>query len=163
MKQNRSIQNERVQAKEFEVNQWVDANGDAIAPIRLADYNGNFKVIFCFQSWCPGCHSNGFPSLQKMYKALKGNDKIKFLAIQTVFEGFHKNTFEKMKEAQQQYQLKIPFGHDAGDDGKSGSNFMKNYQTGGTPWFVLIDENDTILFADFHINAEAAIEILNKV
>jgi len=153
---------ELIRAKEFEVNQWIDENGVVTSPIKLADFKGKFKIIFSFQSWCPGCHSNGFPSLQKMINGLKGNKKIQFLAIQTVFEGFHKNTFEKIKEAQKQYDLRIPFGHDAGNN-ESGSNFMKNYQTGGTPWFVLIDENDQIVFSDFHINAPAAIEILNKI
>lgn len=98
-----------------------------------------------------------------MIQALKGNENVVFIAIQTVFEGHHENTFDKMLETQKKYDLKIPFGHDAGDDGKSRSNFMQNYQTGGTPWFVFIDQNDSVIFADFHLNVDAAITFLKSI
>lgn len=152
-----------LKAPEFNVNQWIDANGNETEQIKLADFQGKFKVLYCFQSWCPGCHSKGLPDLKKMVKALDGNEKVAFLAVQTVFEGYQDNTYEKMVATQEQYGLKIPFGHDAGDDGKSRSNMMTNYQTGGTPWFIFIDINDTIVFADFHINVDNAIEFLKKL
>lgn len=150
-------------APEFNVKVWVDANGNKTDQVKLSDFKGKFKVVYCFQSWCPGCHSVGLPNLQKMVNALSTNDNVVFIAIQTVFEGHHENTFDKMLETQRKYELKIPFGHDAGDDGKSRSNFMKNYQTGGTPWFVIIDQNDNVVFADFHLNADAAINALKSI
>lgn len=150
-------------APEFNVKDWVDANGKKIAPIKLSNYKGQFKIVYCFQSWCPGCHSKGLPDLKKMVEAHKDNDKVIFLAVQTVFEGHHENTYEKMVETQKKYDLKIPFGHDAGEDGKSRSNIMINYQTGGTPWFLFIDKHDRIVFSDFHLNVEAAIEFLNTL
>ncbi|MCH2196262.1 redoxin domain-containing protein [Kordia sp.] len=151
------------EAPEFNVNQWIDANGEATTPIKLSDFTGNFKIIYCFQSWCPGCHSRGLPALKKMVEALQDNPNITFLAIQTVFEGFNENTYEKMVEIQNQYELKIPFGYDAGNDGKSRSNIMKNYQTGGTPWFIFIDKHDNIVFEDFHLNVDAAIDFLKAL
>lgn len=150
-------------APEFDVKDWIDAEGNKTDPIKLADFNGKFKVIYCFQSWCPGCHSKGLPDLKKMVEALEDNEEVEFLAVQTVFEGHHKNTYEKMVETQKQYELRIPFGHDAGNDGKSRSNIMANYQTGGTPWFILIDKHNNVVFADFHINAEAAIKFLKEI
>ncbi|WP_452599618.1 peroxiredoxin family protein [Pontimicrobium sp. MEBiC01747] len=150
-------------APEFNVKDWVDANGKKIAPIKLSNYKGLFKIVYCFQSWCPGCHSKGLPDLKKMVEAHKDNDKVIFLAVQTVFEGHHENTYEKMVETQKKYDLKIPFGHDAGEDGKSRSNIMTNYQTGGTPWFLFIDKHDRIVFSDFHLNVEASIEFLNTL
>lgn len=161
--QNNTTTKEIFKAPEFNVKQWIDANGKETASIKLSDFEGKFKVIYCFQSWCPGCHSKGLPDLKKMVDALEGNDKVAFLAIQTVFEGHKDNTYEKMVETQKQYDLKIPFGHDAGDDGKSKSNIMTNYNTGGTPWFILIDKNDNVVFADFHLNPSAAIEVLNSI
>lgn len=152
-----------LKASEFEVNQWIDANGNITEPIKLSDLNGKFKIVYCFQSWCPGCHSKGLPSLKKMVDALKGNNNIVFLAVQTVFEGHDVNTYEKMVETQTQYDLKIPFGHDAGNDEKSKSNIMKNYQTGGTPWFLFIDKHDNVVFSDFHLNPDAAIEFLKTL
>ncbi|WP_437397276.1 peroxiredoxin family protein [Flagellimonas lutimaris] len=147
-------------APEFYVKDWIDANGSKIEPIRLSDFEGKFKIVYCFQSWCPGCHSKGLPDLQKMVNALQGNNNVVFLAVQTVFEGYHENTYDKMMETQKQYALKIPFAHDAGNDGKSRSNIMTNYQTGGTPWFLFIDKNNDVVFGDFHLNPEAAIQFL---
>ena len=84
-------------------------------------------------------------------------------AIQTVFEGFDSNTFEMLKETQDKYDLAIPFGHDAGSDGKSTSTTMTNYRTGGTPWFIFIDQRDNVVFSDFHLNPNAAIEFLKTI
>ena len=150
-------------APEFNVKEWVDAKGEETKQIKLAAFDGKFKIVYCFQSWCPGCHSKGFPDLKKMVESLKGNEKVIFLAVQTVFEGHHENTYEKMVETQKQYELKIPFGHDAGDDGRSRSKIMTNFQTGGTPWFIFIDKNNNVIFADFHINVDGAIEFLKKL
>ena len=150
-------------APEFDVKDWVDANGNKTTQIQLSGFDGKFKVLYCFQSWCPGCHSAGLPNLQKMVNDLKGNDKVAFLAVQTVFEGHNANTYEKMLETQKKYELKIPFGHDAGDDGKSRSNIMTNYKTGGTPWFVLIDQHNNVVFADFHLNVDATIDVLKSI
>ncbi len=152
-----------LKAPEFEVNQWIDATGKEIKPLKLSDFKGKFKIVYCFQSWCPGCHSKGLPDLKKMVEALKDNSNISFFAIQTVFEGFDENTFDKIEKTQKQYDLKIAFGHDAGDDGKSQSKIMKNYQTGGTPWFIFIDKHDHIVFADFHLNVDAAISFLKTL
>ena len=150
-------------AQEFNVSHWIDANGNKTEQIKLSDFKGQFKILYCFQSWCPGCHSKGLPDLKKMVTALKNHKDIQFLAIQTVFEGHESNTYEKMVDTQKQYELKIPFGHDAGTDGKSKSNIMTNYKTGGTPWFIIIDKHDNIVFSDFHLNPDADIEFLKTV
>ncbi len=143
---------------------WMDSNGQSRPSIQLADYKGKFKIIFGFQSWCPGCHDSGFPALQKMVEALKDNQQIVFLAIQTVFEGFQANTLEKVKETQKRYNLAIPFGHDIGSiDTANYSSLMYHYRTGGTPWFIFIDENDTVVFNHFHLDAEKAIEYLKTI
>ncbi|WP_246160915.1 peroxiredoxin family protein [Maribacter flavus] len=163
IKMKETVENKVFKAPEFDVKDWIDAKGNKTDQIKLSDFDGKFKVVYCFQSWCPGCHSKGLPDLKKMVDALEGNDKVAFLAVQTVFEGHHANTYEKMIETQKQYDLKIPFAHDAGDDGESRSNIMTNYRTGGTPWFILIDQNNNVVFADFHLNADAAIQVLKSV
>ena len=151
-------------APDWKIDNWVDENGNKTSPINLSDLDGKFKVIYCFQSWCPGCHSIGLPSLQAMTEALKDNDKIKFLAIQTVFEGKSSNTYEKMLEVQKKYNLKIPFAQDNGDESTKGiSNIMYNYRTGGTPWFIFIDQDNNVVFNDFHLDTKKAIEFLNTI
>lgn len=151
-------------APELNVKQWVDGSGMPLANVHLKDYTGKFKVLYCFQSWCPGCHSRGLPALKEMVKALKGNDQVVFMAIQTVFEGVQANTYEKMLETQKQYNLAIPFGHDAeGDNPSNISNTMYSYRTGGTPWFIFIDQNNEVVFNDYHLNTEKAIEYLQSI
>ena len=163
VKDNKSYGIQGFKAKELNVAHWIDELGNETEQIKLTNLKGKFKIIYCFQSWCPGCHSKGLPDLKKMVEELEGNEKVIFLAIQTVFEGHSSNTYDKMVETQKQYDLKIPFGHDAGDDGKSRSNIMNDYQTGGTPWFILIDKHDNVVFADFHINVDGAIKFLKEL
>ena len=120
--------------------------------------------LYCFQSWCPGCHKIGLPSLQQMVTALKNNQAIKFFAIQSVFEGKNQNTFEKLKETQKQYKLEIPFGQDEGDESTQNiSTVMYHYRTGGTPWFIFINQEGKVVFNDFHLNTEKAIEFLQTI
>ena len=150
-------------APELKVPLWVDGNGNTISSPTVTDKKGEFTVIYCFQSWCPGCHSVGLPSLQKMVKELEGNDKVNFLAIQTVFEGAEANTYEKMLGVQEKYDLHIPFGHDVGDKTTANrSSTMYNYRTGGTPWFIFIDGDGKVIFNDFHIDTDGAIKFLKN-
>ncbi len=152
------------QAPELQNFDWIDANGEDRSPIKLADYEGKFKVIYGFQSWCPGCHSQGLPALQKMTNALRDNSTVAFLAIQTVFEGKSANTKERMKEIQKQYELNIPFGHDEGNqESQFISSTMQDYRTGGTPWFIFIDQENRVIFNDYHINVDKAIEYLKTI
>jgi len=151
-------------APELAVPIWVDGEGQEMKPVKLEDYKGKFKVIYCFQAWCPGCHSRGLPALQKMTEALKDNDKVEFFAIQTVFEGSQSNTKKRMVEIQKQYDLHIPFAHDVGNaQTNNRSTTMYNYRTGGTPWFIFIDQNDKVVFNDFHIDTEQAIKYLQEI
>lgn len=152
------------QAPELQVPLWVDGEGKKMEkPFTLAGNEGTFTVIYCFQSWCPGCHSAGLPSLQKMVEEFGDNDKIEFLAIQTVFEGAESNTYEKMLETQKKYDLHIPFGHDVGDASTANrSSTMYNYRTGGTPWFIFIDKDGAVIFNDYHVDTDKAIAFLRQ-
>src|SRR5690606_27149039 len=108
--------------------------------------------------------SHGFPALKEMVDALSGNDKVVFLAIQTVFEGHDENTFDKLAITQKQYGLQIPFGHDVGDGTTNPiSKVMINFGTGGTPWFILVDQQDTVVFADFNLDVKNAINYLQTL
>ena len=159
-KKSSTIEANITKAPELRVEQWIDKYGKKTDPIKLSQFEGKFKIIYCFQHWCPGCHSVGLPSLKKLVDEFEGNDKIAFLAVQTVFEGAHANTYDKIAETQKKYNLKIPFGH---DEGKGRSTIMQDYQTGGTPWFIFIDQYDNVVFADFHVNVDGAIKFLKEL
>ncbi|MBX2983151.1 MAG: TlpA family protein disulfide reductase [Flavobacteriales bacterium] len=144
---------------ELRVARWVDGEGNPTEPQTFAQRSGLFKVVFCFQAWCQGCHSMGFPTLKKLVEAFRGDDRVSFLAIQTVFEGLHENTWEAMLKNQQEYGLGIPFGHDTAEEGEF-PRTMVDFSTGGTPWFLLIDQRDRLLFGNFHLDTDKAIAFI---
>ena len=57
-------------APELRVPYWIDAAGEERSPLTLAELGTGYRLIYCFQAWCPGCHSRGFPTLQKLVKHL---------------------------------------------------------------------------------------------
>jgi hypothetical protein len=140
-----------IRALELRVAQWIDAQGNPTEPLKLTDLGNGFKVIFCFQHACPGCHSHGFPTLKAMVSALSGHG-FGFAAVQTVFEATEVNTLDRLREAQQRYGLAIPFGHDTAD-GRYPS-VMADFETRGTPWFIVLDPLGEILHNDFRLDAE---------
>jgi len=144
--------------------EWINGQGEKRTPIKFNNYNNQFKIFFCFQHWCPGCHSSGFPSLKKIVNAFEENSSIAFFVVQTVFEGHHENTFEKLIETQKKYNLQIPFAQDSGDEhSRNRSKLMNTFNTGGTPWFLFINQKNEIVFSDFHLKPEEAIEYLKSI
>ncbi len=149
-------------APELQISQWIDANGNPTM-FKLADHKGKFIFLEFWQSWCPGCHSHGFPSLKKISDAFNNNPHFTAAAIQTTFEGFSTNTANKMREIQQQYNLNIVMGHDAGNPEKQRHpKTMIDYRSGGTPWAVLISPTGKVIYNGFSINPESAITFLKK-
>ncbi len=146
-------------APALRVARWIDGAGNPIPPLILDHLGNSFKVIFCFQHWCPGCHSNGFPALQRFVTVLEPLG-VGFAVVQTVFEGFEQNTYERLRENQQRYALHLPFGHDA-IAGRH-PTIMADYKTRGTPWFIFIDPAGRIIFSDFHIDVDQAIDSIES-
>lgn len=149
-------------AHELRVNSWIDADGaPMVTPLHLADLGDGYKIIYCFQHWCPGCHSRGFPTLKYLSDNLKDKG-FSFAAIQTVFEGPEVNTFDKLRVNQEQYSLKIPFGHDLPAEGERHPSFMEDYVSGGTPWFTVIDPQGNVVYADFRIDPNRFMKALGS-
>jgi hypothetical protein len=142
-------------APELRVKRWIGKTGEVLdSPLRLSDLGTGMKVLFAFQHWCGGCHSHGFPTLQRLHSALSVRG-VGFAAIQTVFEGENENTFEKLRHNQVAYGLPIAFGHDVVEAGSSSPSLMQDYRTRGTPWFAVIDGDGRLLFSDFHLDADS--------
>ena len=40
---------------------------------------------------------------------------------------------------------------------------MYDYRTGGTPWFIFINQQDVVVFNDYHLNVDKAIEYLKGI
>ncbi len=145
-------------APELEVDYWIDVNGEP-STFKLSENEGKWVFLKCFQSWCPGCHSHGFPSLKKISDALHDNSQVVFAGIQTVFEGFQVNTQDKVREIQLQYELDFIMGHDPGSKNIY-PRTMRNYRTGGTPWMILINPQQNVIYNDFSVDADKMIAFL---
>jgi len=128
---------------------------DGKSSLDVSELQGKVVYLYFFQSWCPGCHSRGFPTLAATRAAFAGRDDVAFVVVQTVFEGFGSNTAHKGLEAMKKFGLDIPMGHDPGPEG-AGSRLMRRYRSGGTPWTVLIDKKGVVRFNGFHITPAAA-------
>ena len=146
-------------APELRVPYWIDSEGKKTKQVKLSDLGDGYKVLYCFQHWCPGCHSRGFPTLKYLVENLSGKG-FEFAAIQTVFEGGQINTAGKLRVNQEQYGLKIPFGYDAATEAERYPTMMKDYRTAGTPWFTVIDPDGDIVFADFRIDPNRLFKVL---
>jgi len=149
-------------APELEVPIWIDGEGNP-ARFQLSEQRGKFVFLELWQSWCPGCHSHGFPTLQKIVAEFKDSPYFMPVGIQTTFEGYLINTEDKLRTMQKRYNLSIVMGHDAGDSATGRRpNTMSSYRSGGTPWAILISPDGRVLYNDFGIDAGAAIDYLRE-
>jgi len=150
------------QAPELRVQHWIGGDGDRLdLPLKLSDIGGGPKILFAFQHWCRGCHLHGFPTLQRLHRALESRG-VGFAVVQTVIEGAQENTFEKLRVNQLQYGLPVAFGHDEPPPGAPFPTLMGDYHTRGTPWFVVIDAHGHIVFSDFHLDADRLVAELER-
>jgi hypothetical protein len=133
---------------------WVDPEGRRRSPLHLADLGTGYKVLFCFQHACPGCHLQGFPTLRTLIDELD-HGRFGFAAIQTVFEDFEVNTYDKLILNQSHYGLAIPFGHDPASAREALPSIVKDYHTKGTSWFIVIDPDGSIFHSDFTISLDS--------
>jgi thiol-disulfide isomerase/thioredoxin len=146
-------------APAWEVARWRNLP-EGKAALDVADFKGKVLVLYCFQSWCPGCHKRGFPLLQKLVAHYQGREDVAFVAVQTVFEGFETNTPEKGWETAASFGLAIPVGHD-GAAGKP-SKLAAGYRVGGTPWFAVIDREGKVDSDGFCPTLEEAIRVIDR-
>lgn len=140
-------------APEWSVSSWHQLP-EGKKSLDVKDFAGKVTYLYFFQSWCPGCHKAGFPTLQELTKKFKDDPDVAFVAIQTTFEGHDINTAGRLKEMATRYKLKIPFGQSAGTKGTP--KIMREYRTGGTPWIVIIDKQGKVRFNGFHVKPKIA-------
>ena len=147
-------------APELRVPFWLGADGQPRDALTLAELGNSFKVIFCFKAMCPGCHSVGFPTMKAIYDGLKDKG-IGMAVIHTAFDDDPRNSQDKVAEMQTKYDLPIPFGHDP-KVGDKYPTFMQDYRTRGTPFFIILDPENKIIFSDFRPDAAKVVEVLGK-
>ena len=148
-------------APEIQVDQWVHIPKGEKAPTK-ASLKDKVVYMYCYQSWCPGCHSSGFPTLKEVSEKFKDSDDVEFIVVHTVFEGFGINTPAKWKSVATRHGLEhLRFAHSGSL--KQESHIMADFKTRGTPWTVIIGKDGVVKFNDFHIQPDKAVELINKL
>ena len=79
-----------------------------------------------------------------------------------MFEGSDVNTFDRLRENQQRYGLRVPFGHAAADPASSDAMpaIMAAYRSGGTPWFVVIAPDGCVVYDGFGFEAASLVRAI---
>jgi peptide-methionine (R)-S-oxide reductase len=148
-------------APELRVDTWL-ANVDGDRGLRLADIDEPIVYLYNFQAWCPGCHNHGFPTMAAVkdhFESTGQADRVKFVAIQTVFEGHDTNTADAALDSVARHHLcDIALGHESDHP----PTIMADYLTGGTPWTVIIGPDRTVLADGFQVDARAAIDLIES-
>ena len=149
-------------APEIRLDYWIDADGEP-ATFSVLEQRGKWVFLKFFQNWCPGCHKSGFPTLKKFSDAFHDHPEVAIAGVQTVFEGFSSNTQSAVRELQLRYELPIVMGHDPGTKATDNHPLtMINYRSGGTPWLVLVAPDGTVVFNDFHADADSLIKFVRE-
>lgn len=149
-------------APELDVGYWIDANGEPTT-FSIADSKGKWTLLKCFQNWCPGCHKSGFPTLKAFSDHFHDNPKVAIAGIQTVFEGHSVNTQDAVRELQLRYELPIVMGHDPGNaETHAKPNTMRDYNTGGTPWIILINPDGVVSHNAYHAPTDQLINFVER-
>jgi thiol-disulfide isomerase/thioredoxin len=151
-------------APRFDHVRWIDENGDERSPLTLAELGQGFKILYFFQDWCAGCHAHGFPTFVTLAEELR-DKRVGLAAIQTVFEGSEVNTFDRLRENQRRYGLRVPFGHAVADSASADAvpAIMEAYRSGGTPWFVVIAPDDRVVYDGFRPDAKSLVQTLRPL
>ena len=147
-------------APSWEIQQWAHLPKDHDS-LDVSSFKGKVVYLYCFQSWCPGCHKHGFPALVEVRRYYKDDPLVAFVAVQTTFEGESVNTFENARKTAAKFDLEIPLGQSGGFGQRSA--LMKKYRTGGTPWTIIIDRKGVVRFSDFFIAPKQARTLIDKL
>jgi len=151
------------EAPKWDVGPWHQLPAGKTS-LDISDFKGKVLYMYCFQSWCPGCHKRGFPTLQQVSKKYKDDDSVRFVVFQTVFEDRADkpvNTFENLKVIAKRYGLTMPFAQSGSREDRS--KVMRAYRTGGTPWTVIIDKKGAIRYSAFSIDPGDAAKLIEKL
>ena len=150
----------QAKAPELRVPYWIDAHGKERPALKLTDLGTGFKIIFAFKSTCPSCHSFGFPAMKEIYEGLKDKN-VGLAVIHTAFDDDPRNTLDRVAELQSEFELPVPFGHDP-KVGNAYPTFMTDYRTRGTPYFIMLNSKNEIIFSDFRLDPKKVIEVIGK-
>jgi thiol-disulfide isomerase/thioredoxin len=111
------------------------------APPQKEVFLGKPLLILFFSLGCPGCLGRAIPYANRIVYEL--GDQIQVLGIHTNFESLDIST-EKFADAREEFAIRFPFFKDKNYD----TTFL-NYGAGGTPHWILVDKDGTVVYSIF--------------
>lgn len=103
-------------------------------PPTLNTLKGKPTLILFFYLGCPGCKGRAIPFANKLAYE---NTPINIIGIHSRFEGKIYSTKE-LQAAKDEFYIRFPFYIDQNDN-----TTFKAFEAGGTPHWILLDENGT--------------------
>ncbi len=105
------------------------------------DFLGQPLLILIFSLGCPGCLGRAIPFANRV--AYEKGDRLRVLGIHTNFEGvdFSEDQFQKAKE---EFYIRFPFYKD-----QNFNTTFLDYMAGGTPHWILVDEEGKVVYSIF--------------
>jgi thiol-disulfide isomerase/thioredoxin len=119
------------------------------------EYLGKPLLILFFSLGCPGCLGRAIPYANRI--VYENGDKINVLGIHTNFEGVD-FPLEKFEKAKMDFHIRFPFFKDFNYD----TTFL-NYGAGGTPHWILVDNEGNVSYSIFGSDPNNALLRLDYV
>ncbi|MBT8221284.1 MAG: TlpA family protein disulfide reductase [Bacteroidia bacterium] len=107
----------------------------------IEDFTGKPLLILFFSLGCPGCLGRAIPFANRI--AYENEGTMHVLGIHTNFEGVDVSK-EKFLKAKEEFYIRFPFFKDYNYD----TTFL-NYGAGGTPHWILVDEEGNVVYSIF--------------
>ena len=124
-----------------QISAWsIESISDSEIPT-LESYRGKPLLILFFNLGCPGCKGRALPFAN--WVNIEYKDKINVLGIHTNFEGVD-FTDEQLVDCKSEFYINFPYFRD-----KNFNTTFINYGAGGTPHWILVDENTNLNYSIF--------------
>ena len=108
---------------------------------RKEDFFGKPLLILFFSLGCPGCLGRAIPYANRIVYENEG--AIHVMGIHTNFEGVDFSK-EQILKAKEKFHIRFPFFKDYNYD----TTFL-NYGAGGTPHWILVDQQGLVVYSIF--------------
>ena len=110
-------------------------------PPESGSFLGKPLLILIFSLGCPGCVGRAIPFANRM--AYEYGEQLSVLGVHANFDGVD-FTLEQFQEAKEEYYIRFPFYRD--------QNYVRTflrYGAGGTPHWVLVDQQGKVAYSIF--------------
>jgi hypothetical protein len=149
-------------APDLKIKTWIDASGNPMTPPDLNNSQGKVKILFCYQPNCRGSIGVALPIIKKINEALKDNPMVNLYAIQTIFNYPYDFPPETLKDVQRELQLHMPIGYTNNRIADESLRFINDYNIVGTPWIIIINKDNQVIYNHYYITFEEALSIVSS-